>query len=110
MNRRSTGLDFIPNHYLARSVVDSLCFGKRMCGIRAARLTGLLRAAALGNLPSGYCSYSLYITQTFTMALVNVWHLRKVAESSTKPCDICYKPTPSVLITPDNKVIRFSAM
>lgn len=36
-------------------------------------------------------------------ALVNVWHLRKVAETSAKPCDICYKPTTSVLITPDNK-------
>ncbi|KAK3171118.1 hypothetical protein OEA41_003202 [Lepraria neglecta] len=36
-------------------------------------------------------------------ALVNVWHLRKVAEASAKPCDICYKPTTSVLITPDNK-------
>lgn len=39
-----------------------------------------------------------------TMALVNVWHLRKVAEASAKPCDICYKSTTSVLITPDNKV------
>ncbi len=38
------------------------------------------------------------------MALVNVWHLRKVADASSKPCDICYKPTTSVLITPDNKV------
>ncbi|MCJ1452681.1 hypothetical protein MMC28_003024 [Mycoblastus sanguinarius] len=37
------------------------------------------------------------------MALVNVWHLRRVAEASSKPCDICYKPTSSVLITPDNK-------
>lgn len=38
------------------------------------------------------------------MALVNVWHLRKVAEASAKPCDVCYKPTTNVLITPDNKV------
>ncbi|MCJ1279722.1 hypothetical protein MMC21_007546 [Puttea exsequens] len=37
------------------------------------------------------------------MAFVNVWHLRKVAETSSKPCDVCYKPTTSVLITPDNK-------
>ncbi|KAM0803223.1 VPS4-associated protein 1 [Usnea florida] len=37
------------------------------------------------------------------MSLVNVWHLRRVAEASAKPCDICYKPTTSVLITPDNK-------
>ncbi|KAI4187713.1 MAG: hypothetical protein L6R41_002615 [Letrouitia leprolyta] len=36
--------------------------------------------------------------------LQNVWHLRKVAEASAKPCDICYKPTTSVLITPDQKV------
>lgn len=41
---------------------------------------------------------------SFTMALVNKWYLRRVAEASAKPCDICYKPTTSVLITPDNKV------
>ncbi|KAL8899067.1 MAG: hypothetical protein Q9207_006384 [Kuettlingeria erythrocarpa] len=35
--------------------------------------------------------------------LQNVWHLRKVADASAKPCDICYKPTTSVLITPDQK-------
>lgn len=40
------------------------------------------------------------------MALPNVWHLRKVAEASSKPCEICYKPTTSVLITPDSKVRR----
>ncbi|KAL9073242.1 MAG: hypothetical protein Q9161_003074 [Pseudevernia consocians] len=33
----------------------------------------------------------------------NKWYLRRVAEASAKPCDICYKPTTSVLITPDNK-------
>ncbi|MCJ1260895.1 hypothetical protein MMC22_000759 [Lobaria immixta] len=38
------------------------------------------------------------------MALVNIWHLRKVAEAAAKPCDICYKPTTSVLITPDKQV------
>ncbi|MCJ1292689.1 hypothetical protein MMC34_004242 [Xylographa carneopallida] len=37
------------------------------------------------------------------MALSNIWHLRTVAESSSKPCYVCYKPTLSVLITPDNK-------
>jgi len=37
------------------------------------------------------------------MALSNVWHLRTVAEGSSKPCYVCYKPTVSVLITPDNK-------
>lgn len=44
------------------------------------------------------------------MALVNVWHLRKVAEASAKPCDICYKPTTSVLITPDSKVWTTTAL
>ena len=38
------------------------------------------------------------------MSLPNVWHLRTVAEASAKPCFICYKASPSVLITPDNKV------
>ena len=45
------------------------------------------------------------LNDAFPMSLlVNVWHLRRVAEASGKPCDICYKPTTSVLITPDNKV------
>lgn len=38
------------------------------------------------------------------MALQNVWHHRKVADNSAKACWICYKPSTSVLITPDNKV------
>ncbi|CAI6338590.1 unnamed protein product [Periconia digitata] len=37
------------------------------------------------------------------MSLQNVWHHRKVAENAKKACWICYKPTESVLITPDNK-------
>lgn len=37
------------------------------------------------------------------MSLPNVWHHRRVAESSAKACWICYKPSSSVLITPDNK-------
>ena len=51
-------------------------------------------------------------TQELIMSLVNVWHLRKVAEASSKPCDICYKPTTNVMITPDNKVclIPFSLL
>ena len=47
--------------------------------------------------------FAIFVLAT-AMALVNVWHLRRVAEASAKPCDICYKPTTSVLITPDNKV------
>ncbi|KAA6410391.1 MAG: hypothetical protein FRX48_05812 [Lasallia pustulata] len=37
------------------------------------------------------------------MSLTNIWHLRKVAETSSKACYVCYKPTTSVLVTPDNK-------
>lgn len=33
----------------------------------------------------------------------NTWHHRKVAETAAKACFICYKPSTSVLITPDNK-------
>ncbi|KAG9197908.1 hypothetical protein B5807_03613 [Epicoccum nigrum] len=33
----------------------------------------------------------------------NTWYHRKVAENATKPCNICFKPTSSVLITPNNK-------
>ncbi|RDA95998.1 hypothetical protein CP533_5919 [Ophiocordyceps camponoti-saundersi (nom. inval.)] len=34
---------------------------------------------------------------------LNLYTHRKVAESSAKSCDICYKPSTSVLITPDSK-------
>lgn len=34
----------------------------------------------------------------------NIWTHRKVAETASKPCEICYKPSASVLITPENKV------
>ncbi|KAI9828550.1 MAG: hypothetical protein M1819_006542 [Sarea resinae] len=37
------------------------------------------------------------------MALPNIWHSRRVADTSAKSCYICYKPTTGVLITPDNK-------
>ncbi|OAA71095.1 hypothetical protein LEL_09686 [Akanthomyces lecanii RCEF 1005] len=33
----------------------------------------------------------------------NVYNHRKVAEASAKSCDICYKLSTSVLITPDSK-------
>ncbi|KAI9888803.1 MAG: hypothetical protein M1814_006257 [Vezdaea aestivalis] len=35
--------------------------------------------------------------------LKNVWHRRQVAESSSKACMICFRPSTTVLITPDNK-------
>ncbi|KAI9829057.1 MAG: hypothetical protein M1832_000080 [Thelocarpon impressellum] len=37
------------------------------------------------------------------MSLANRWHLRRVAEASSRACYICYKPTTSVLITPDSR-------
>ncbi|KAH7148295.1 VPS4-associated protein 1 [Dactylonectria macrodidyma] len=37
----------------------------------------------------------------------NIYHHRKVAESASKACDVCYKPSSSVLITPDNKDFFF---
>ncbi|CAN9300296.1 unnamed protein product [Alternaria sp. RS040] len=33
----------------------------------------------------------------------NLWHLRRVADNAAKACWICYKPSTSVLITPNNK-------
>ncbi|KAK9239130.1 VPS4-associated protein 1 [Lipomyces kononenkoae] len=33
----------------------------------------------------------------------NVYHLRRVAESSQKPCMVCYKPTAVVLVSEDGK-------
>ncbi|CAG7930895.1 unnamed protein product [Penicillium olsonii] len=37
------------------------------------------------------------------MSLTNVYHVRRVAETSAKTCMICYKPSTTVMITPDNK-------
>ncbi|KAL1968817.1 hypothetical protein VTN77DRAFT_1178 [Rasamsonia byssochlamydoides] len=37
------------------------------------------------------------------MSLPNVWHHRRVADNAAKACYVCYKPSTSVLITPDNK-------
>ncbi|EKV19714.1 UPF0589 protein [Penicillium digitatum] len=37
------------------------------------------------------------------MSLTNVYHVRRVADASAKACLICYKPSSSVMITPDNK-------
>ncbi|EFY99433.1 hypothetical protein MAA_05491 [Metarhizium robertsii ARSEF 23] len=34
----------------------------------------------------------------------NLYTHRKVAESAAKTCDVCYKPSTSVLITPDKKI------
>lgn len=39
------------------------------------------------------------------MSFPNVYHLRRVADTASKACFICYKPSSSVLITPDNKVL-----
>ncbi|OTA81330.1 hypothetical protein M434DRAFT_85598 [Hypoxylon sp. CO27-5] len=37
------------------------------------------------------------------MSFPNIWHHRRVAETSAKACEVCYKPSSSVLITPENK-------
>ncbi|ANB15748.1 hypothetical protein AWJ20_3392 [Sugiyamaella lignohabitans] len=39
----------------------------------------------------------------------DIYHLRKVAESSSKPCFICYKPTTAVLVSEDGKADFFYA-
>jgi len=38
------------------------------------------------------------------MAFPNIYMHRKVADTAAKGCDICFKPSTSVLITPENKV------
>ncbi|PWY86202.1 DUF1742-domain-containing protein [Aspergillus heteromorphus CBS 117.55] len=38
-----------------------------------------------------------------SITLQNIWHLRRVADTASKACYICYKPSSSVLITPDNR-------
>ncbi|KAH8157014.1 hypothetical protein CIB48_g11237 [Xylaria polymorpha] len=37
------------------------------------------------------------------MSIPNIWHHRKVADTSAKGCEICFKPSTSVLITPDKQ-------
>ncbi|KAI4870595.1 DUF1742-domain-containing protein [Hypoxylon rubiginosum] len=37
------------------------------------------------------------------MSIPNIWNHRKVADTSAKACEICFKPSTSVLITPENK-------
>ncbi len=40
------------------------------------------------------------------MAFPNVYTHRKVADAAAKGCEICYRSSTSVLITPENKVRR----
>ncbi|KAI1106339.1 DUF1742-domain-containing protein [Jackrogersella minutella] len=37
------------------------------------------------------------------MSFPNIWHHRKVADTSAKACEVCFKPSTSVLITPESK-------
>jgi len=37
------------------------------------------------------------------MATTNLYHLRRVAPTASKSCYVCYKPTSSCLITPNNQ-------
>ncbi|KFX87231.1 hypothetical protein V490_08419 [Pseudogymnoascus sp. VKM F-3557] len=41
------------------------------------------------------------------MAFQNVYTHRKVADTASKPCDICFKPSTSVLVVPENKDFFF---
>ena len=34
----------------------------------------------------------------------NIYTHRKVADTASKACEICFKPSTSVLVTPENKV------
>lgn len=38
------------------------------------------------------------------MAFPNIYSHRKVAETSARACEICFKLSTSVLVTPENKV------
>jgi hypothetical protein len=38
------------------------------------------------------------------MAFQNIYTHRRVADTSSKACEICYKPSTSVLVAPENKV------
>lgn len=44
-----------------------------------------------------------YLSVVMASTLLNIYHLRTVAETASKNCMICFKSTPAVLITPDNK-------
>jgi hypothetical protein len=48
-------------------------------------------------------SSSLHSILQQSLKMENIWHHRKVAETAAKGCTVCYKPSSSVLITPDNK-------
>ncbi|KFZ16159.1 hypothetical protein V501_02354 [Pseudogymnoascus sp. VKM F-4519 (FW-2642)] len=41
------------------------------------------------------------------MAFPNIYTHRKVADTASKPCDICFKPSTSVLVVPENKDFFF---
>ncbi|KAI1086994.1 DUF1742-domain-containing protein [Rostrohypoxylon terebratum] len=37
------------------------------------------------------------------MSFPNIWNHRKVADTSAKACEVCFKPSTSVLVTPESK-------
>jgi hypothetical protein len=50
-------------------------------------------------------------TSSFDMAsFPNVYTHRKVADTASKPCEICYKPSSSVLVASENKVFVVSGV
>ena len=73
-------------------------------------MAGLEGLRALSVTDPDVCSHRLNNqNNTFFFVIMaapfpNVYHLRTVAETSSKPCLVCYKPTCKVLITPNNKV------
>ncbi|PSS27169.1 hypothetical protein M430DRAFT_23651 [Amorphotheca resinae ATCC 22711] len=42
-----------------------------------------------------------------SVSFPNVYTHRKVADTASKPCELCYKPSTSVLVTPENKDFFF---
>jgi hypothetical protein len=49
----------------------------------------------------------LHLTQHLAMAsFPNIYTHRKVADTASKACEVCYKPSTSVLVTPENKASR----
>jgi hypothetical protein len=60
---------------------------------------------------SSYCPISTTLdpkTSLHNLSIMasfpNVYTHRKVADAASKACEICYKPSTSVLVTPENKV------
>ena len=73
-----------------------------------ARLTAPLEPQLIPRRPTPSHTLTQLQRQTLRgltkMSFQNVYTHRKVAETAAKGCEICYKPSSSVLATPDAKV------